>query len=163
MKEDRIKKLNNELKYLTDAERQKEIINYNVALENNDVDIKNIAKEVYLRRGIDYSKLNKGVFNNIINTITDLSTIFKNKDSKVRSKMIVEIIYIVVILLLLKIPFDLVRDIGYDYLELLSTNSLYYNLWNIAFLILYTITIFCTFIVLIRNFNNKYKNIGNLN
>ena len=34
--------------------------------------------------------------------------------------MVVEIIYIVVILLLLKIPFDLVRDIGYDYLELLS-------------------------------------------
>lgn len=160
MKDDNIKKLNNELKFLTDAERQKEIANYNVALESNNADIKAIAKEIYLRRGIDYAKLNKGLFNNIINTITDLSTIFKNKDSKVKRKMIVEIIYIVLVLLLLKIPFDLVRDVGYDYIDLLSTNNTYYVLWNVLFLVLYTITIFCTFIVLIRNFNNKYKNIN---
>ena len=160
MKDDNIKKLNNELKFLTDAERQKEIANYNTALESNNADIKAIAKEIYLRRGIDYAKLNKGLFNNIINTITDLSTIFKNKDSKVKRKMIVEIIYIVLVLLLLKIPFDLVRDVGYDYIDLLSTNNTYYVLWNVLFLVLYTITIFCTFIVLIRNFNNKYKNIN---
>ena len=83
--------------------------------------------------------------------------IFKTKDSKTKRKMLVEIIYIILLLLLLKIPFDLVRDIGYDYIELLSTNNLYYNLWNIAFLVLYTITIFCTFLVLLKNFNNKYK------
>ena len=160
MKENNIRKLNNELKFLTDAERQREITNYNVALESNNVDIKAVAKEIYLRRGIDYSKLNKGFFNNITNTITDLSTIFKNKDSKVKRKMIIEIIYIVLILLLLKIPFDLVRDVGYDYIDLLSTNNTYYVLWNVLFLVLYTITIFCTFIVLIRNFNNKYKNIN---
>ena len=117
-----------------------------------------LAKEIYLRRGIDYTKLNKGFFNSIINTITDLSTIFKNKDSKVKRKMIVEIIYIVLVLLLLKIPFDLIRDVGYDYIDLLSTNNTYYVLWNVLFLVLYTIVIFCTFIVLIRNFNNKYKN-----
>ena len=160
MKDDNIKKLNNELKFLADAERQKEIANYNTALESNNADIKAIAKEIYLRRGIDYAKLNKGLFNNIINTITDLSTIFKNKDSKVKRKMIIEIIYIVLVLLLLKIPFDLVRDVGYDYIDLLSTNNTYYVLWNVLFLVLYTITIFCTFIVLIRNFNNKYKNIN---
>ena len=160
MKDDNIKKLNNELKFLADAERQKEIANYNTALESNNADIKAIAKEIYLRRGIDYAKLNKGLFNNIINTITDLSIIFKNKDSKVKRKMIIEIIYIVLVLLLLKIPFDLVRDVGYDYIDLLSTNNTYYVLWNVLFLVLYTITIFCTFIVLIRNFNNKYKNIN---
>ena len=54
MKDDRLKKLNNELKYLTDSERQKEILNYNNALENDNVDIKNIAKEIYLKRGIEY-------------------------------------------------------------------------------------------------------------
>ena len=160
MKEEKIRKLNNELKLLTESERQKEITNYNVALESNNADVKAIAAEIYLRRGIDYSKLNKGLFNNITNTITDLSNIFKNKDSKVKKKMIIEIIYIVLVLLLLKIPFDLVRDVGYDYIDLLSTNNTYYILWNVLFLVLYTITIFCTFIVLIRNFNNKYKNIN---
>lgn len=158
MKEEKIKKLNNELKFLTDTERQREIANYDAALENSNVDVKMLAKEIYLRRGIDYTKLNKGFFNSIINTITDLSTIFKNKDSKVKRKMIVEIIYIVLVLLLLKIPFDLIRDVGYDYIDLLSTNNTYYVLWNVLFLVLYTIVIFCTFIVLIRNFNNKYKN-----
>ena len=159
MKEENIKKLNNELKFLTENERQKEITNYSIALESNNANIKAIAQEIYLKRGIDYTKLNKGFFNNITNTITDLSNIFKNKDSKVKGKMIVEIIYIVLILLLLKIPFDLVRDVGYDYIALLSTNNIYYVLWNALFLVLYTITIFCTFIVLIRNFNNKYKNL----
>ena len=71
--------------------------------------------------------------------------------------MYLEIVYIVLLLILMKIPFDLVRDIGYEYIELLTTNSLFYTLWNFAFLLLYTITLICSVIVLIRNFNKKYK------
>ena len=91
--------------------------------------------------------------------IKELSNNFKNKSNKTKSKMIGEIIYIILFLLLLKIPFDLVENIGYDYIDLLSINNFYYFLWDAFFLILYIITFFCTFIVLIRNFNNKYKNI----
>ena len=71
--------------------------------------------------------------------------------------MILELIYILLIVILLKIPFDLVNDIGYEYIEILSTKQLYYNLWNIGFLILYTITFIATAIVLLRNFNEKYN------
>lgn len=157
MKEERIKKLEVELKYLLDEEKKKEIANHETMIDTNNVSIKEIAKDIYAKRGIDYSKLNKGFFNNFVNTISDLSTVFKNKDSATKKKMIIEIIYIIILLLLIKIPFDLVKDIGYDYIEMLSTNGLYYNLWNLAFLLLYTVTIICTFIVLIRNFNNKYS------
>lgn len=158
MKNERIKKLEAELKYLLDDERKKEIENYNSMLDTNKVNIKEVAKEIYHKRGINYDKLNKGFLNNLTNTINELSTTFKNKDSATKRKMIIEIIYIVILLILIKVPFDLVRDIGYDYIELLSTNNLYYTLWNLIFLLLYTGTIICTFIVLIKNFNNKYKN-----
>ena len=72
--------------------------------------------------------------------------------------MIIDIVYFVILLLLIKIPFDLVRDIGYEYLEMLSTNNTLYTLWNLAFLLIYTITLICTAIVLIKNFNSKYVN-----
>ena len=71
--------------------------------------------------------------------------------------MVIDIVYLVLLIILLKIPFDLVRDIGYEYIEMLSTNNLFYTLWNLAFLLIYTITIICAFVVLVRNFNNKYN------
>ena len=158
MKEDRIKKLTRELKYLPKEEIQKEINYYNTALESENADIKAIAKEIYTKRGMDYSKLNKGFFNNIVNTINDFIYVFNNKDNKTKGKMVLEIIYLIILLILIKIPFNLVRDLGYDYIPNLFSNNLYYNLWNTAFFILYVITLICTLILSIKNFNNKYKN-----
>ena len=66
MKETNIKKLDNELRYILKEERIKEINNYDLVLANDNPDIKKIAKEIYLKRGIDYDKLNKGFFNNLI-------------------------------------------------------------------------------------------------
>lgn len=160
MKEENIKKLNKELRFLLEEERKKEITKYDLALNDEKVEIKKIAKDVYQSRGIDYQKLDKGLFNNIMNTINDLRGVFANKDAKIRKKMIWEIIYTVLILILLKLPFDLIRDIGYNYIEILTTNHLLENIWEFVFLLMYTITFICAFIVLIRNFNQKYQNIN---
>ncbi len=158
MKEENIKKLDKELRYLIKEERVKEINNYDLVLTNDKPDIKKIAQEIYLRRGIDYKKLNKGIFNNLMETITEFGTLFKSKKSDVKGKMIRDIFIMVLLLVLLKIPFDFVRDIGFDYIDVLTTNNTFYTIWNLAFLVLYTIVFVCTFIVLIRNFNNKYRN-----
>ena len=158
MKEDRIKKLTRELKYLPAEEIQKEIVYYNMALESENTDIREIAKEIYAKRGMDYYKLNKGIFNKIVNTFNDFIDTFNNKDKQVKGKMLLEIVYIIILLILIKIPFNLVRDLGYDFIPKLISNNLYYNLWNMAFFILYIITLICTLILLIKNFNNKYKN-----
>ena len=158
MKEANIKKLEDELKYLVKEERVKEINNYDLVLANDNPNIKKIAKEIYLKRGIDYDKLNKGFFNNLMETITEFGTLFKSKKSDVKGKMIRDIVIMVLLLVLLKIPFDFVRDIGFDYIDALTTNNTFYTIWNLAFLILYTIVFICTFIVLVRNFNNKYRN-----
>ena len=157
MKEKRAKELKNELNILLKEEVEKELILNDSKLEDEKISVKDIAKEIYLKRGIDVSKINKGLINNLIDNISELSNLFKNKDKKTKNKMYLEIVYIVLLLILMKIPFDLVRDIGYEYIELITTNSLFYTLWNFAFLLLYTITLICSIIVLIRNFNKKYK------
>lgn len=158
MKDERIKKLTKELKNLPESEIQKEIAYYDTALESENADIKAIVKEIYTKRGMDYSKLNKGIVNNIVNTINDFIDVIKNKDSKVKGKMLIEVFYIIILLILIKIPFNLVRDLGYDFIPNLLTNNLYYKLWNTAFFIIYIITFICTLILSITNFNNKYKN-----
>lgn len=150
-------KLEKELRYLLKDVRDEEIKKYSSNLENEDVKV--IAQKIYNERGIDYSSLDTGLLNNISKTITDLMNVFKGKDKQTRNKMILEIVYIVVLLILIKIPFDLVKDIGYEYIALLSQNHVISILWELAFLILYTIVIVCTFIVLIRNFNAKYRNV----
>lgn len=157
MKEKRVKELKNELNVLLKEEVEKELILNDSKLEDEKISVKDIAKEIYLKRGIDVSKLNKGLINNLIDNISELFNLFKNKDKKTKNKMYLEIVYIVLLLILMKIPFDLVRDIGYEYIELITTNSLFYTLWYFAFLLLYTITLICSVIVLIRNFNKKYK------
>ncbi|MBQ7031349.1 MAG: hypothetical protein IJN13_03130 [Bacilli bacterium] len=157
MKEKRVKELKNELNVLLKEEVEKELILNDSKLEDEKISVKDIVKDIYLKRGIDVSKLNKGLINNLIDNISELFNLFKNKDKKTKNKMYLEIVYIVLLLILMKIPFDLVRDIGYEYIELITTNSLFYTLWNFAFLLLYTITLICSVIVLIRNFNKKYK------
>ena len=96
MKNERIKELTRELKYLPEIEIKKEIDYYNTALESENVDIKAIAKEIYDKRGMDYAKLNKSFLNNIINTINDFINTFNNKDSKIKIKMLLEIVYMII-------------------------------------------------------------------
>ncbi len=157
MKDEKLKKLEKELRYLVIDERKKELDAYSNIIEGN-VKVEDLAKEIYLKRGIDYNAIKKdGLFNNLGATVSEFGSLFKNKTGDTKKKMIFEIIYMVVLVVLLKVPFDLVRDVGYDYIELLTTNDLLYTLWNLAFLLLYTIVLICTLIYLIRNFNKKYR------
>lgn len=154
--EDKLKLLEKELKYLTKDAMEEEITKNQSRIEYEN--IRKVANDIYLSRGLDISKLKGNITSNLINDFGIAFKGFKNKDKKIKKNMIMDIIYFILLLILLKIPFDLVRDIGYDYIEMLSTNNTFYVLWNLAFLILYTITLICVTIVLIRNFNNKYIN-----
>ena len=152
--DDKIKKLEKELKYLTKDVIKEEIEKNKNRLENEDAKI--IANDIYLNRGLDITKLKRNITSNLINDFSSAFSDFKNKDKDTKKRMIIDIIYFVLLLLLLKIPFDLIRDIGYEYIELISNNSILITTWNLVFLLLYTITIICVAIVLIRNFNKKY-------
>ena len=152
--DDKIKKLEKELKYLTKDVIKEEIEKNKNRLENEDAKI--IANDIYLNRGLDITKLKRNITSNLINDFSSAFSDFKNKDKDTKKRMIIDIIYFVLLLLLMKIPFDLIRDIGYEYIELISNNSILITTWNLIFLLLYTITIICVAIVLIRNFNKKY-------
>ena len=152
--EDKIKLLEKELKYLTKDAIKEELAMNKSRLEKEEVRI--IANDIYLNRGLDITKLKRNITSNLINDLGTAFSGFNNKDKSIKRSMIIDIIYFVILLLLIKIPFDLVRDVGYEYIEMLSTNNTLYILWNLAFLLLYTITLICTAIVLIKNFNNKY-------
>jgi len=158
MKEKRIEALEKELRYLVDTEIKKEIIENSKKLDDNNVNVKELAKEIYLKRGLDITKFKRSFIDNLSNTIGEMLSLFHNKDKDLKKNMIVEILYIIILLILIKIPFDLVRDIGYEYIEILSTKALYYNLWHLTFLLVYTIIALCAFVVFVRNFNKKYKN-----
>ena len=157
MKEENVKRLENELRFLEDDAWKSEIEKYSAVLANDKVDTKKLAMEIYQSRGINYQKLNKGFFNTLMETITEFGTLFKNKSGNIRGKMFLEMLVMVLLLVFLKVPFDFVRDLGFDYIELLTNNNILYVIWNLVFLFLYTIVFICTLIVLMRNFNSKYR------
>ena len=133
--DDKIKKLEKELKYLTKDVIKEEIEKNKNRLENEDAKI--IANDIYLKRGHDITKLKRNITSNLINDFSSAFSDFKNKDKDTKKRMIIDIIYFVLLLLLLKIPFDLIRDIGYEYIELISNNSILITTWNLVFLLLY--------------------------
>lgn len=157
MIEKREKQFKKELEYLTKEELGKELSLNKNNIENTNIDLKTLAREIYAKRGLDVSKIKKGFLNSLVDELTKFSSLFYEKEKGTKGKMILEVVYIVILLVLLKIPFDLVRDIGLDYIMLMTTKTIYSNLWSFILLILYTITIICTFLVLIRNFNKKYS------
>ena len=155
MKDERINKLRGKLKYLEDIEIDKEINNNSDKLKT-DKDIEKIAKEIYHKRGINYQKINNNIFNNFMYEIQQFVNIYKERDKKTRRLMIFDLIYMLALLILIKVPFILVKDISYEYITLLISNNIISKIWDVIFLLIYTATIICTFIVLMNNFNSKY-------
>lgn len=152
--EDKIKKLEKELKYLTKDAIIEEVNKNKDRLVKEDVRV--IANDIYLSRGLDITKLKRNVTSNLISDLGLVFNNFKNKDKKIKNSMIIDIVFDILLLILLKIPFDLVRDLGYEYFDILALNETYYILYNLGCLLLYTVVLICTTIVVIKYFNNKY-------
>lgn len=156
-------KLEKELMFLTKEELKKELDCYSKYFETGDANNiieslgtpKELSKKIYLKRGIDPSKLSKNFINNIATSFTDIINAYKNKNNDSK-KMTIDLIYILLILILIKLPFNLVRDISFDYISIISTNPIFEKLWYLLFLLLYTLTAISSFVVLVRNFSKKY-------
>ena len=55
--EENLKKLENELKYLTKEAKEEEIEKNKHLLESKDINIKEISRNIYINRGLDISKI----------------------------------------------------------------------------------------------------------
>lgn len=168
-KEEYLKKLKKELKFLTKDELNKEINFYekyfkseetkNILFKETIESIgtpKDVAQKIYLKRGIETKKINENYIDKIIGYKNSFIKIFKNEKND-KTKLIVDLVIIVLIVLLLKTPFDLIKNIGYDYLFLDNPNATYEKIWETTFLILYIITMVCTLFLLVKNFIKKYN------
>ena len=162
-KQEYLNKLRRELYYLTKEELNKEIECYDKYFSNKSEkqvveslgSPKELARKIYNKRGIDSSKLNKNFVSNVTESFVNLNSAFKNKKNDTK-KMVIDILYMFIIIILVKFPFDLVKDIGFNYLEILTKNSTLELIWNLGFLILYTVVALSIFVILVRNFSKKY-------
>lgn len=156
MDDKRLKKFKSELKYLNDDNREKEYNKYKNKIKN-DEDVINYAKEIYESRGIEYKYLSNNIFNKLLYEIKETISKYKVDNKKKKRAMFWDITFMIILLVLIKIPFNLVRDISYDYILIVYKGYLLYYVWRLLFLLVYTIVMICVAIILLRNFNDKYK------
>jgi len=155
--DENFKMLEKELKYLTDDARNLELKSKEDILKNGLINVSELANKIYLDRGLDIEKIKSNTANHFINDLSLLFSNFSKKEKRIKRNIIIDFVYLIILIVLTKIPFDLVRDIGLEYIEIINNNTSFIAIWNLIFLIFYTIIAICIFIALIKNIVNKYK------
>lgn len=152
--DEKIKELRSKISFLTQEEIERQVSLNKESIENN-IDIDAIVDSICKDKGIDIKKINGTANEKVGKSLNTFINLFSIKE--IRKSLIIDVVVNVLIILLLKLPFDFVRDLGYDYLDALSSNQLLYSLWNILFLIVYTVVLVFLVIFTIRRINNKYN------
>ena len=148
-----LKKLRKELSFLTKKELEKEVLYYiNQIDSSNESDIEviksfgsmdKIVKEVCKRQGIDEKKVKEekqNWFVNFYNDLIGLSNILKNSNGQKRMKLIVDILLLIVITCVLKVPFIFIRDLGDRLTEaLFKSNVTILAIWGLVIEFVYVI------------------------
>ena len=138
-KEQFLKELNKNLKYLNNTNRHNELEAYN-NLDNYDLDPVIEANKIYEKYHAKFKILPKiSLFNSINIFINNI----KNHQN------IKEIILLLIIII--KVPFIYVRDVITNFFSLSFTNNLQI-IWNISFEIIYAIT---TILIIIKQIKRK--------
>lgn len=90
------------------------------------------------------------------NELVDLSTILKNSDGKARMRIILDLLFLVVITCILKIPFIFIRDLGDNVIEaLFSSDTFLFALWGLLLELVYVVVALSFFI---KTFEKWFKN-----
>lgn len=147
-KEEFIKELNKNLKYLRKKEREEEMIYYD-NLDSYNLDPLNIANEIYKKRGLKITLVKKIKFFESINIIINN---LQSKDKKIIKDIIFFFIYLLFFIIIIKIPFIYVRDIISNmFIETFKDNHTY-TIWALFFELIYAFT---SILVIIRMIKNK--------
>lgn len=165
-----LKKLRKELSFLEKKELEKEMLEYiNKIDSSNSSDIEvikgfgsmeDIIKEVCKKHKLNYKQIKEekqGWFKNFYNDLIDLSTILKNSDGKKRSKILLDILLLIVVTCVLKIPFIFLRDLGDRLIEaILKSNVTILAIWGLIIEIIYVIVALTFFI---KTFKKWFSNL----
>lgn len=161
-KEQFLEELEKHLDILTTEAKEEELKKYQtMILSGEQIDIEKIVKEIYLRRGINPEKvLKKDKF--IYSKFEELFKIIHNVVEKMSEnnleenvKIILDLLVLIFLICLIKIPFILVRNLGDSLLEVINVPPLL-TVWGLIIDIVYIIV---AFIVFINIFSKWFKNI----
>ena len=164
--------LNKKLFYLVDNEREKEVNKYISAIDNyvnmgqdeafvinNFGNIDDLVTAIYLSHGLDYKKLfdksyddsnyDKGAFKNFISLLT-------SKNNKASRNAIFYVVYIFLLVILLKVFFIFVRDIGSQIFADMFKNKSFDKYYTLGFEIAYYLVAIMVFVFMFKKkFGNK--------
>lgn len=97
-------------------------------------------------------------FKRFYNELVDLSTVIKNSDGKKRGKIILDLLVLIFITCILKIPFIFVRDLGDRLIEtILNSNINALAIWGLVIEIVYVVVALSFFI---KTFEKWFKNVN---
>jgi len=163
MKEEVFEKIKRELYILDDKVINEELNILSNKYEKSDgkldIDYKNTIKEIYSKHGIDVNKLNSkrgffyNEFKNIYLGLEEFLATFTGNDFKTNFFNVLDILIIVFIVILLKIPFEFVNSLLTPVITEINLDIA--NALVIILNILYAIVAIISFMILIKRSGKK--------
>ena len=156
-----IKEIEARLDILTEEARRSEIS----ALEKNNnpnINVDIVVSNILKRRGIDESKVSKktGIvtktFDTLFKTVNNVVEAMDNNTAKQNAKIILDILLLILVVILLKIPFEFVCDLG-EQVMVDFVHPRVLDIWNVAFEIIYVIVAVVVFINIFNRWFSKLK------
>lgn len=144
-----LRKLRKELKFLN-RNNLKLIMDEYKSLDNYDLDPKEEAKKVYKRLGFEVPEKQ-----HFLDSVSYIINVFKSKDKSLIQNLVLFFLYMLLIIIIVKVPFIYTRDMVSNIFNSLQSDETYV-VWNLVIEVLYTITALLVAIYLI---NNKVKNL----
>lgn len=165
-----LRALRKNLSFLTKEEMEKEILIYINKIDGSkesDANViksfgsmEDIVKEICVKHDLNYKTIRKGKdswLKKFYNELIELSTILKKSDGKKRIRILLDVLLLIVIACILKIPFIFIRDLGDRLFEIFSNNDIrVLAIWGLSIEIFYVIIALTFFI---RTFRKWFENI----
>lgn len=149
-KEEFLKSLTKNLKYLNPSLKDAEIEKFQNMTDYNDLDPIEEANKIYERNGINIK-----VTKSFLNSLSTIIEVFSSNDSKNIGQLLLFFLYLFFLIIIIKIPFIYVRDMISTIFGIFQNDNANV-IWNLTIEALYAIT---TIIVFIRLIKNKAYNI----
>lgn len=146
-KEEFLKALRKNLKWLSKQEREEELVYYENR-DNYDLDPIIIANEIYKKRGLKILLIKKIKFLDAVNILIKS---LQSKNKELLKKVLLFFLYMFFLIIIIKIPFIYIRDmISNIFIDTFKNNSTY-ALWALSLELLYALTAILIFIRMIKN------------
>ena len=146
-KEEFLKELKKDLKYLSKAERNNILLTYENKEDYQNLDPIKIANDIYQEKKLNYLIRPKIKFLDALNIIVEK---LKTKDKNIIINLSLFLLYLIFILIIIKIPFIYVRDTVATIFNRLVTDQVY-GAYSLIFEIVYALTTISIYIRLIKN------------